>query len=124
MGVTEYPTQAKEAWVGTRPPTSAAFAPVGVAESWVGCGKQASPVGRHTNHAGNPVKRGLVEKPEDRSGSSFGHYLTGAECVVEVESLWTGRKRERMGTVPQVKDHDTVNCPARAKNRLERVTPC
>jgi putative transposase len=45
----------------------------------------------------NPVKRGLVEKPEDWSWSSFRHYLTGAEGVVEIESEWTGRKRERMG---------------------------
>ena len=51
----------------------------------------------------NPVKRGLVEKPEDWAWSSFRHYLTGAESVVEIESPWTGRKREREGTVPRVK---------------------
>src|SRR5208283_3806440 len=51
----------------------------------------------------NPVKRGLVEKPEDWPWSSFRHYLTGAESEVEIESLWTGRKRERMGTTPRVK---------------------
>src|SRR5271165_6808433 len=51
----------------------------------------------------NPVKRGLVEKPEDWPWSSFRHHLTGEESVVEIESLWTGRKRERMGTVPRVK---------------------
>ncbi len=45
----------------------------------------------------NPVKRGLVEKPEDWAWSSFRHYLTGEEGVVEIESEWTGRKRERMG---------------------------
>ena len=45
----------------------------------------------------NPVKRGLVEKPEDWPWSSFRHYLTGEEGVVEIESEWTGRKRERMG---------------------------
>ncbi len=45
----------------------------------------------------NPVKRGLVEKPEDWEWSSFRHYATGVEGVVEIESEWTGRKRERMG---------------------------
>jgi putative transposase len=45
----------------------------------------------------NPVKRGLVEKPEDWKWSSFRHYATGEEGVVEIESLWTARKRERMG---------------------------
>ncbi len=34
----------------------------------------------------NPVKRGLVEKPEDWAWSSFRHVLTGAEGVVEIES--------------------------------------
>ena len=51
----------------------------------------------------NPVKRGLVERPEDWAWSSFRHYLTGAESVVEIESPWTGRKREREGTAPQAK---------------------
>jgi putative transposase len=42
----------------------------------------------------NPVKRGLVEKPEDWSWSSFRHYATGVEGVVEIESEWTARRRE------------------------------
>jgi putative transposase len=45
----------------------------------------------------NPVKRGLVERPEDWEWSSFRHYATGVEGVVEIESEWTGRRRERMG---------------------------
>lgn len=45
----------------------------------------------------NPVGRGLVAKPEDWQWSSFVHYATGIEGVVEIESEWTGRKRERMG---------------------------
>ncbi|HKD84476.1 MAG TPA: transposase [Terriglobales bacterium] len=45
----------------------------------------------------NPVHRGLVEKPEDWPWSSFLHYATGVEGVVEIESECTGRKRERMG---------------------------
>ncbi len=51
----------------------------------------------------NPVTRGLVEKPEDWAWSSFRHYLTGIEGVVEIESEWTGRRRERMGLPLRVK---------------------
>jgi len=45
----------------------------------------------------NPVKRGLVDKPEDCKWSSFRNYATGEEGVVEIESPCTVRKRERMG---------------------------
>jgi len=34
----------------------------------------------------NPVARGLVEKPQDWPWSSFRHYATGVEGVVEIES--------------------------------------
>ena len=51
----------------------------------------------------NPVARGLAEKPEDWPWSSFRHYATGVESVVEIESEWTGRKRERMGAPLRVK---------------------
>ncbi len=43
----------------------------------------------------NPVARGLVAKPEDWVWSSFHHYATGARRVVEVESPWTARLREK-----------------------------
>jgi len=36
----------------------------------------------------NPVKRGLVEKPEDWPWSSFRHYATGVPGLVEIESQW------------------------------------
>ena len=45
----------------------------------------------------NPVKRGLVERPEDWLWSSFRHYASGVEGVVKIESQWTARKRERLG---------------------------
>jgi putative transposase len=45
----------------------------------------------------NPVNRGLVEKPKDWEWSSFRHYATGADGVVEIESEWTARRRDRMG---------------------------
>ncbi len=56
----------------------------------------------------NPVKRGLVEKPEDWPWSSFRHYFTGAEGVVEIESEWTGRRRERMGMPLRAEDYRTI----------------
>lgn len=50
----------------------------------------------------NPVRRGLVKRPEDWPWSSFRHYASGAESVVEIESQWTARKREQMGTEPRI----------------------
>ena len=41
----------------------------------------------------NPVKRGLVDKPEDWFWSSFRHYATGHVGVVEIESQWTAFRR-------------------------------
>jgi len=41
----------------------------------------------------NPVKRGLVEKPEDWRWSSFRHYATREIGVVEIESRWTAFRR-------------------------------
>jgi putative transposase len=49
----------------------------------------------------NPVKRGLVEHPEDWAWSSARHYLTGEECGVEIESHWTAGKRERRESIRQ-----------------------
>ena len=42
----------------------------------------------------NPVRRGLVGRPEDWSWASFRHYLTGELCTVEIESHWAAWKRE------------------------------
>ena len=47
----------------------------------------------------NPVARGLVAAPEDWEWSSFRHYVSGVEGVVEIESQWTARKREQQGTL-------------------------
>ena len=41
----------------------------------------------------NPVRRGLVAKPEDWKWSSFRHYATGMRGTVEIESEWTARER-------------------------------
>ncbi len=41
----------------------------------------------------NPVKRGLVEKPEQWAWSSYRHYATGQVGAVEIESEWTAFRR-------------------------------
>ncbi len=48
----------------------------------------------------NPVRRGLVARPEDWRWSSFRHYATGERGAVEIESFWTAALREqaRQGT--------------------------
>jgi putative transposase len=51
----------------------------------------------------NPVQRGLVMRPEDWAWSRFRHYLTGDPGAVEIESQWTGRKREQLGIFPKVR---------------------
>jgi putative transposase len=43
----------------------------------------------------NPVKRGLVERPEDWPWSSYNHWLTGERGPIEIESHWTWQERER-----------------------------
>jgi putative transposase len=43
----------------------------------------------------NPVRRELVDRPEEWEWSSFRHYLTGARGAVEIESSWTAFMRER-----------------------------
>ena len=42
----------------------------------------------------NPVKRGLVDKPEDWPWSSYQHYATGKQGAVEIESFWTRARRD------------------------------
>jgi putative transposase len=63
----------------------------------------------------NPVKRGLVQSPEDWKWSSFAHYATGVEGAVEVESQWTARRREQMGTVPTA---SKAHPPAKSAGRV------
>ena len=46
----------------------------------------------------NPVRRGLVEKPEDWPWSSFRHWSTGEPGPAEIESHWTYSRRERAAT--------------------------
>ena len=53
--------------------------------------KERSQVLRYIHR--NPVKRGLVERPEDWQWSSYRHYATGLEGTVEIESKWTAFRR-------------------------------
>jgi putative transposase len=48
----------------------------------------------------NPVKRGLVDKPEDWKWSSFRHYATSEIGPVEIESQWTADRR--VGRTPKL----------------------
>ena len=54
----------------------------------------------------NPVKRGLVAKPEDWAWSSFRHYATGSEGTVEIESFWTGGKHQGRDFLPTSQNRD------------------
>lgn len=63
----------------------------------------------------NPVKRGLAERPEDWKWSSFVHYATGTEGIVEIESQWTARRREKLGVVLTV---SKAHPPAKTAGRV------
>jgi len=67
----------------------------------------------------NPVKRGLVARPEDWKWSSFVHYATGTEGTVEIESQWTARGRERTGVVLL----DRAHPPAKSAGRVGQPCP-
>jgi putative transposase len=55
----------------------------------------------------NPIARGLAATPDDWPWSSFRHWQTGVEGVVEIESNWTARRREQMGIVaPELQFRD------------------
>jgi putative transposase len=56
----------------------------------------------------NPVNRGLLAAPEDWAWSSFRHYLTGEESIVEIESRWTAQKREATGVFLTVRPRPAV----------------
>jgi putative transposase len=51
----------------------------------------------------NPVTRGLVKRPEDWPWSSYRHYATGVDGVVEIESEWTGFRRQWLGALPKIR---------------------
>jgi putative transposase len=63
----------------------------------------------------NPVRRELVERPEDWPWSSFRHYAEGTVGVVEIESQWTARRREQAGIVLRLKVREPAKTPAQAE---------
>lgn len=69
----------------------------------------------------NPVKRGLVARPEDWLWSSFRHYVSGYEGAVEVESRWTERRREMMGVIFQPFASSQSPHPVSAKSAETRM---
>ena len=69
----------------------------------------------------NPVKRGLVQSPEDWPWSSFRHYVSGVEGVVEIESQWTVKRKEQMGIVFQPFSQSQNPRPVSPKNGETRT---
>ena len=69
----------------------------------------------------NPVVRGLVASPELWDWSSFRHYASGYDGVVEIESQWTARKRELLGGTPQLKAQSQNPRPVPAKDAGTRT---
>jgi putative transposase len=67
----------------------------------------------------NPVKRGLVDRPEDWKWSSFVHHATGVEGIIEIESQWTARRREQMSVVLRTRAHP----PAKSAGRVGQPHP-
>ena len=63
----------------------------------------------------NPVKRRLVERPEDWEWSSFRHYVSGVAGVVEIESQWSARKREQLGVTTRLVPRDENPRPVSPK---------
>jgi putative transposase len=55
---------------------------------------------RYIHH--NPVRRGLVELPEQWTWSSYRHYATGEAGTVQIESPMSAWKRRQVGTEPKL----------------------
>jgi putative transposase len=49
----------------------------------------------------NPVKRGLVSRPEDYRWSSFNHYATGEPTPIEIASHWTTNRNQSSPAQPR-----------------------
>jgi putative transposase len=62
----------------------------------------------------NPVRRGLVEKPEDWKWSSFRHYQTGIHGTVKIESEWTAC--ERGWQLPEWMRYRQIDSPSPVPN--------
>jgi putative transposase len=69
----------------------------------------------------NPVRRGLVTSPEQWPWSSFRHYLSGADGIVEIESQWAARKREQLAVAQPLVPQSQPPRPVSAKNAETRT---
>jgi hypothetical protein len=71
----------------------------------------------------NPVKRGLVAKPEQYPWSSFNHHASGLRGVVEIESDWTGLDGETAWPTHRDKaamngaQHSVISCSTRQERK-------
>jgi len=70
----------------------------------------------------DPVNRELVDLPVDWEWSSFRHYLSGVEGVIEIESQWTARRREQLGVATQLPGTNSIpeGAPPLSLRSLER----
>jgi hypothetical protein len=69
----------------------------------------------------NPVEQGLIQNPQEWVWSSFFHYVSGVEGVVEIESQWTARKRELLGVTLRLVSPDQNPRPVSPKNGETRT---
>ncbi len=69
----------------------------------------------------DPVNRELVDLPVDWEWSSFRHYLSGVEGVIEIESQWTARRREQLGVAIRLTPRDENPHPVSPKNGETRA---
>ena len=70
----------------------------------------------------NPVKRGLVEKPEDWPWSSFRHYASGVRGTVEIESQWTTfRRRSQLPAGVRLRIGERLRFPTLSAEDAERM---
>ena len=49
--------------------------------------------------------------------SSYRHYLTGEDVEVEIESIWTARRRERLGIFQTIRGERKPEFPGLRKKR-------
>ncbi len=73
----------------------------------------------------NPVKRGLVQRPDEWAWSSFRHWWGGETGSVETESPWTVRRRGGLPTridpgTGRLQSHISTRCGAPTSEEEEK----
>ena len=69
----------------------------------------------------NPVKRGLVDSPEEWEWSSFRHYLTGEPGRVTIDSPLNAMRNEKRGIVPRIKKYPEGLEPKEQKQKQSQL---